>query len=182
MFLMGGAALAADEDPEATGRGLYLGAGASRIHLTGTSGNLEAERNSAAKVFLGYQFRPPVALEATYAWCGTVRAPSSSVTGGPSETFHIRALTFQVVGTFLRVENIALQGRIGGVAWRAFPGTQTGYDEKGLGIATGVSLKFDIGKNVAVRADFDMYRTSLENIHFRWAANVSSVNIIGSFH
>jgi hypothetical protein len=91
----------------------------------------------------------------------------------------MRALTFEVVGTFLRVENAALQGRIGGLAWRAFPrGTP---DNEGLGFAAGINLKFDIEKNVAVRADFDMYRNLFENTNFRWGANVVTVNIIGSF-
>jgi hypothetical protein len=177
---MGNAADAANEGEEAAGRGLYLGAGTSRIHLAGTSGNLQAESASAAKVFFGYQFRPPVALEVTHAWCGTVRAPSSTF-NGPSETFHIRALTLQFVGTFLRVENAALQGRAGGLAWRALPGTRAGDNERGLGFAAGMSLKYDIGKNVAVRADFDMYRNRLESMHLRWGANIVSVNIIGSF-
>src|SRR5258705_13185986 len=91
MFLMGGAALAADEEES----GFYFGAGAGRTHLTGASGNIHAERNSAAKVFLGYQFRPRVALEVTHAWCGAVRTSSFSP-AVPSETFHMRALTFQV--------------------------------------------------------------------------------------
>jgi len=45
-----------------------------------------------------------------------------------------------------------------------------------------MSLKYDIGKNVAVRADFDMYRNSLESMRLLWGANIVSVNIIGSFN
>ena len=179
MFLLGSAALAAD----AENSGWYIGAGAGRTHLarggtTGTAEDVHAERVSAAKVFLGYQFRPPVALEVTHAWCGAVRTPVSFA--GSSETFRIHALTFQVVGTFLRVENAALQGRIGGLAWRAFPRSST-PDEQGLGFAAGINLKFDIEKNVAVRADFDMYRNLLENAGLHWGANIFSLNIIGFF-
>jgi hypothetical protein len=187
MFLMGSAALAANEG-EATEGGLYFGAGAGRTYLatggagafTGASENVRAERVSAAKVFLGYQFGPPVALEVTHAWCGTV-VVSGVNPAGPSDTLHLRVWTFHVVGTFLKVENVAFQGRIGGLAWRAFPTTSTGWDQKGLGIAAGINLKFDIDKNVAVRADFDVYRNMIEAHDFRWGANVASVNIIGSF-
>jgi len=45
-----------------------------------------------------------------------------------------------------------------------------------------MSLKFDIGKNVAVRADVDVYRNWLEAMRLRWGANVVSVNMIGSFN
>lgn len=184
MFLVGSTALADNEGHEATVRGWYFGAGAGRTYLvggsTGISEDVHAERVSAAKVFLGYQFKPPVALEVTHAWCGAVAVRARNF--GPavaSETFHMRALTFQVVGTFLRVENVALQARIGGLAWRAFPRGEV--NNEGLGIAAGMNLKFDIGKNVAVRADFDTYRNALEASDFRWGANVVSVNIIGSF-
>jgi len=181
MFLLWSEAFAADERDS----GWYIGAGAGRTHLarggtTGTAEDVHAERVSAAKVFLGYQFRPPVALEVTYASCGTVGTRTSTFTG-PSKTLHIRVLTFQFVGTFLRVENAALQGRVGGLAWRALPGTSASDKEIGFGIAAGMSLKYDIGKNVAVRADFDMYRNLLENAGLHWGANIVSLNIIGSF-
>jgi hypothetical protein len=179
MFLIGSAALAADEEEN----GFYFGGGAGRSYLArgakGASGNVDPERSSAAKVFLGYQFRPPIALELTQAWCGTVTV-SGTNPAVPSETLHMRALTFQVVGTLLRVENLALQARIGGLAWRAFPRPSLG-DNQGLGIAVGMNLKFDIGKNVAVRADLDLYRNSIEASDFRWGANVVSVSMIGSF-
>jgi len=185
MFLLGSAALAANEGQEATAGGWYLGAGAGRTHLIATSwgthflssGDVQAERNSTAKVFLGYQFRAPVAFEVTHTWCGAVRAFSDGP-AGPSEVFDIRAWTFQGVGTFLKVGNAAFQARIGGLAWRAFP--KEGGNQ-GLGIAAGMNLKYDIGKNVAVRADFDVYRTFFEWSDFHWGANVVSVSIIGSF-
>jgi hypothetical protein len=187
MFLLGSAALAADEGQEATAGGWYLGAGAGRTHLTGSAGvslpltgdsEVHAERNSTAKVFLGYQFRAPVAVEVTYALCGAVRV-SSDGPAAPSEVFDIRVWTVQGVGTFLKVGNAAFQARMGGLAWRAFPKEEGG--NQGLGIAAGMNLKYDIGKNVAVRADFDVYRTILEASDFHWGANVVSVSIIGSF-
>ncbi len=184
MFLLGSAALAADEGQEATEGGWYLGAGAGRTRLTrgvsGTSDNVSAERSSAAKVFLGYQFKRPLAFEVTHAWCGTVRGFNLSP-AVPTETFEIRALTFQLVGTLLRADNVALQARIGSLAWRAFPRPSPFEKVEGLGYAGGVNLKFDIEKNVAVRADFDAYRRLLESGKVTWGANVVSLNIIGSF-
>ena len=186
MFLLGIAALAADEGQEATAGGWYLGAGAGRTHLTGSTGvsfpffgdsEVHAERNSTAKVFLGYQFRAPVAVEVTYALCGAVRVFSNGPAAA-SEVFDIRVWTVQGVGTFLKFGNAALQARMGTLAWRAFP--KEGFSQ-GLGLAAGLNLKYDIGKNVAVRADFDVYRTLLEASDFHWGANVVSVNIIGSF-
>ena len=144
------------------GTGFYggVGAGVSRTDLNGTgvTGSTD-KRDSAWKLFGGYQFNRNIAVEGGYVDMG-----KASV-AGPQGFASAESNAWQIgaVGSLPLSQQFAFTGKlgvarastdsIGVVNGVAFAGTQ-----HHTAPTYGLGMRYDLSQNVALRGDWDRYR------------------------
>jgi OOP family OmpA-OmpF porin len=158
---------------------------------TGITATNSDERDTAYKVFLGYQFNRYLALEGGYFDLGEGSFTTDTTTplGSLSGKLKTRGWSLDLVGSLPVTPKFSVLGRIGaqhgrtkaeysgtGLAVPAFPSdskTQTNYKY-------GAGLQYELTPSVLVRGEWERYRVS--NVaDGRHAVNVASVSLVFPF-
>lgn len=174
-LVLGFAGAASAAQPWMGGRmdtGLYLGAGVgtseSKIDTAGFTGSVD-ESDTGWKVFGGYQFSRHFAVEAGYYDLGKVTFSGTAGGAAVSGNFESTAVGLSLVGILPVFNSFSLLGRIG-VAYGEQEGsvtvggaTGTASDET-TEITYGLGLRYDFGRNVMVRAQWERFRVGGGNV------------------
>lgn len=174
-LVLGFAGAASAAQPWMGGRmdtGLYLGAGVgaseSDIDTGGLTGSVD-KSDTGWKVFGGYQFSRNFAVEAGYYDLGKVTFNGTVGGTAVSGNFDSTAVGLSLVGILPVFDSFSLLGRVG-VAYSEQDGSLT------VGAATasakddltkltyGLGLRYDFGRNVMVRAQWERFRVGGSNV------------------
>lgn len=113
------------------------------------------EKDTAWKILGGYQFNRNLAVELGYANLGEV---SASGPGG-SATVETTAWDVAAVGSFPVIDKLSVYGKLG--LFRAdFEGRSSvgaTLDESESGFTFGIGLRYDVTRNLGVRAEWQRY-------------------------
>lgn len=153
----------AQMQPPAKESGFYggIGAGASRTDIdTGIAGSTD-KKDTAWKLFGGYQFNKNIAIEGGYVDLG-----KASVTGpGGMATLDSKAWQVGAVGSLPLSQQFALTGKLG-IARTSTDGSGSiggapfaGSDHN-TAPTYGLGMRYDLTQTVALRGDWDRYRLS----------------------
>ena len=155
--------LAAAAPAAAQDRGLYLGASLG----TGTTSNACLnitgacdDTDNAYKLFGGYQVSRNLAWELAYGYLGDATATGTDALGTPVD-FEItnKALDFSGIVSLPVNERFSVFGRLGvyrSQSERRGTGVVQGGDHNG-GFTWGLGLRIDLGRALAVRAEWQQY-------------------------
>jgi OOP family OmpA-OmpF porin len=149
-FLFAGASVGRSDIDEAMTRGLI------------TSGEVKSE-STGFKVFGGYQFHPNLGVEAAFVDLGEAKYEGSfngaPVTGGKLK---VNGLNFAALGRVPLGQRFALFGKVGVFVWEAQASDTTAgvpFSTKtdGADASFGIGASFDITRNIALRAEGEMF-------------------------
>jgi OOP family OmpA-OmpF porin len=133
------------------------------------------EKDTAWKILGGYQFNRNLAVELGYANLGEVSASGFGV----SATVEATAFDLVAVGSFPVVDKLSVYGKLG--LFRAdFEGRSSvgaTLDESENGFTFGIGLRYDVMRNLGVRAEWQRYN----EIDGELDADVLSIGVIWRF-
>lgn len=150
--------------------GFYLGASIGRSKAKDTCDDSGAfscdDTDTAWKIFAGYQFNRHLAVEAGYTDLGEVTLSAASGTSSVRGTIELSAFELMAVGSFPVADRFSLYGKLG--LYRAETeqklqvtlGTLTVSDnktEKNADLTFAFGARFDITRNLGVRAEWQRY-------------------------
>ncbi len=120
------------------------------------------DKNSAFRIFGGYQFTNYLGIEASYVDLGAFGVSGTIGAAGFSATGDVNGASLTGIGTLPLGQNISLLGNAGvffsKVKATAYVGTVPGSAKDGdTDVTAGVGLKYDLSKNVAARFDATYY-------------------------
>ncbi|MDG5977785.1 OmpA/MotB [Hydrogenophaga taeniospiralis CCUG 15921] len=155
-----------------------------------TSGTASDEKDTAFKVFGGYQFNRSIAIEGGYFDLGKSRfttntAPSGTLSG---ET-RVQGLNLDVVGTIPLTERFSALARVGAQhAWSEdrFSGTGAGSGissrskHNDTNYKVGLGVQYAMSSSVWIRGELERYRLKNATGH-RTNADVVSVSLVFPF-
>jgi OOP family OmpA-OmpF porin len=160
---------------------LYVGGGAgvtrAPMDTVGLIGTTD-ERDTGWKLFAGYQFNRYAAIEAGYvdlgkaSFTGTLAIPIPPFPAGTAATLSqkSKAYTVSAVGSLpLGSSDFALIGRVG-VAYAkatadvALGGAVASVSDETTELTYGLGLRYDITRNIAVRAEWERFRVGGSNL------------------
>lgn len=135
--------------------------GMSSVYVGGSLGQSEAkdacegfagcdEKDTAWKIFAGFQLTPMFAVELGYTDLGEVSAPGISA---ESTAWDLSAIAAFPIG-----EAFSLYGRLGG--YRAETEARAGAlsaDDSNTGLTFGVGAGFNLSRNLGLRAEWQRY-------------------------
>ena len=132
--------------------------GMSSVYIGGSIGQSEAkdacdgipgcdEKDTAWKIFGGFQLTPTFAVELGYTDLGEVSAPGISA--------EATAWDLSVLAGFPIGEAFSIYGRLGG--YRAETEASTGEDDSNTGLTFGVGVGFNLSRNLGLRAEWQRY-------------------------
>ena len=121
------------------------------------------DKDTAWRIFGGYQFHPNFAVEIGYSDLGRAQATVSS--GGLSGTAKVEATAFDavVVGSWPINQAFSLYGKFGlyhGEAKLTASGTGVGSSsdkDTGSDLTYGLGARYDFNRNIGVRAEWQRY-------------------------
>jgi len=168
---------------------VYVGAGVGQSRLySGDVDNLSRypgvsidKKDTAGKVFVGAQFNRNFGLEASYFDLGDFTA---SAGGHEVASVGAKGVGLDLVGTLPLTERFSVLGRLGLTNTR-INGEAYGYSDH-VNVTrpkAGVGLQYKLTDNLAVRGDYEYYRTnaSYNGYSERSHVNVASANLIYTF-
>jgi opacity protein-like surface antigen len=139
----------------------------SAAGLTTTSMSRD-ERDTAYKLFGGWQFNRHVAVEAGYFNLGRFGFTSTTVPAGSlNGRIRLQGVNLDVVGTLPLTERLSLIGRVGGQyasARDAFSGTgavnvvDPDPSKRSFGYKAGAGLQYEVSRSFLVRLEAERYR------------------------
>jgi OmpA-OmpF porin, OOP family len=150
--------------------GFYLGASIGQSKAKDTCDDSAGfscdDKDTAWKIFAGYQFNRHFAVEAGYTDLGEVTVSAASGTSSVRGTIELSAFELMAVGSFPVADRFSLYGKLG--LYRAETeqrlqvtlGTLTVSDnktEKNADLTFGFGARFDITRNLGVRAEWQRY-------------------------
>ena len=150
--------------------GFYLGASIGQSKAKDTCDDSGAfscdDTDTAWKIFAGYQFNRHLAVEAGYTDLGEVSLSAASATSSVRGTIELSAFELMAVGSFPVADRFSLYGKL--VLYRAETeqklqvtlGTLTVSDnktEKNADLTFAFGARFDITRNLGVRAEWQRY-------------------------
>jgi len=120
------------------------------------------DKDTAWRIFGGYQFHPNIGVEIGYADLGRAQATVSS--GGLSATAKVEATAFDAVavGSWPINQAFSLYGKLGlyhGEAKLTASGTGGSSSDKDTGsdLTYGLGARYDFNRNIGVRAEWQRY-------------------------
>lgn len=120
------------------------------------------DKDTAWKIFGGYQFSRHLGVEAGYVDLGEFTA-SGTILGAPAAaSAEAKGLEVVAVGTIPFTQQLAAYGKAGAFRWdvdtRAAVGAAAaGGGDDGVDFTYGVGLKYDFTRNLAARLEFQRY-------------------------
>jgi OOP family OmpA-OmpF porin len=141
---------------------LYLGAGVGQSKAkdwcSGAGSGVSCDdKDTAWKIFGGYQFNRNFAAELGYAELGNFRASVGPFT----DEAKVRAWELSAIGAWPLMERFSVFGRLG--VYRAnveesinVPGASAEHDNNDL--TYGLGLQYDITKNLGIRGEWQRYQ------------------------
>ncbi len=121
------------------------------------------DKDTAWKIFGGYQFNRYIGAEIGYVDLGKVTA-NGTILGVPVSA-NIKAKGFEAlaVGTLPINEQFAAYGKAGFFRWdvdasAVVGGVAVAASEKGTDLTYGIGLKYNFTKNLAVRVEYQRYK------------------------
>jgi OOP family OmpA-OmpF porin len=173
---------------QASAQGFYMGGSVGQSDIDSsiavpdliTAGTFDG-KDTAYKLFGGYQFNQHFGLEIAYIDLGSASYSGSfiglPVTGGSVD---VSGLNFSAVGTLPLNAGFALFGKVGLFSWEAkahditagvpFSGKVDGTD-----ISVGLGASYNITKSISVRAEWDRFELDTAN------ADLLSIGIVFRF-
>ncbi len=146
----------------------------------GFVGNCD-EKDTAWKVFAGYQFNRYWGLE--LGWTDLGESKASGTVGGVPATARaeVKGVELTAVGTVPIGERFSLFGKVGAYRWdvdsRATVGAvTTAPDDTGTNFTYGVGLGFHINRNLSIRAEWQRYNDVGDNA----TTGRSDINLISA--
>jgi OmpA-OmpF porin, OOP family len=135
--------------------------GMSSVYVGGSLGQSEAkdvcegipgcdEKDTAWRLFGGFQLTPMFAIEVGYTDLGEVSAPGISAES--------TALDLSVIAAFPIGESFSIYGRLGG--YRAETEARAGIltaDDSNTGLTFGIGAGFNLSRNLGLRAEWQRY-------------------------
>jgi OOP family OmpA-OmpF porin len=161
----------------------------SAAGLTTTSMSRD-ERDTAYKLFGGWQFNRHVAVEAGYFNLGRFGFTSTTVPAGSlNGRIRLQGVNLDVVGTLPLTERLSLIGRVGGQyasARDAFSGTgavnvlDPDPSKRSFGYKAGAGLQYEVSRSFLVRLEAERYRIN-DAVGNRGDVNLFSVGLVFPF-
>jgi len=172
------------QQPTSTGFYGGLGLGESRADLeTGAIGGLTDEKDTAWKLFGGYQFNRYIAVEAGYADIGkfSVAGPAGSA------SFDTKLLQVSAVGSLPLTTQWALTGKLGlartdtditgGVG-----GAPVSQSDRDTNPTYGIGARYDFSRTFGLRGEWERFQTGGGSIAGKSDVDVFSINGIFRFY
>ena len=180
-----------------------LGAGQARVKIDApritagllsqgltTTAIVSDEKDTAYKLFLGYQFSPHFALEGGYFNLGQFSFQSTTTpTGSLNGQIKLQGLNLDLVGRLPLSERWSALARVGVQSTQArdhFTGTGAVYvlnpnpSERATNYKAGLGLQYEVNKSLLVRAEGERYRIN-DAVGNRGGVNVFSVSLVMPF-
>lgn len=156
---LAGAALALPAAAQMSMSSVYIGGGVGQSKFKdGCQGVTGAgitcdDKDTAFKLFAGYQFNKFIAAELGWTDLGKAKA------SGPGGSVDAKASAFELsaVGTYPVWEQLSILGRLGGYYSEGkFEGNLTGTKNE-AGLTYGLGLQYDFNKNLGLRGEWQRY-------------------------
>ena len=166
-LLCGGLLTTASQAQEA---GVYIGGAFGQAeHNDACEGaNISCdEKDTAWKIFGGYQFNRYVAVELGYADLGQSKASGTVGSVTVNATFNVTAWELVGVGSFPVMDRLSVLGKAGfyrGEVESRGTGTigaitvPVNLDESNTDITFGIGVRYDFSRNAGVRAEWQRYK------------------------
>lgn len=148
------------------------------------------ERDTAYKLFGGWQFNRHLAVEAGYFNLGRFGFTSTTVPAGTlSGRIKLQGVNLDVVGTLPLTERLSLIGRVGGQyasARDAFSGTgavnvlDPDPSKRSFGYKAGAGLQYEVSRSFLVRLEAERYRIN-DAVGNRGDVNLVSLGLVFPF-
>ncbi|MGQ0524779.1 MAG: outer membrane beta-barrel protein [Betaproteobacteria bacterium] len=156
--------------PRSTDLGFYAGGAVGQAKFKGACSDITGtgfvggcdDKDTAWKIFGGYQFHRNVAVELGYVDLGEASA-SGTILGVPaSASAEVKALELVAVGILPLTTQFSAYGKAGAFRWdvdtRAAAGAvAVGGGDDGTDFTYGVGLKYDFTRNLAARVEWQRY-------------------------
>lgn len=165
--------------------GFYVGASIGQSEFKDACSDLPAgfscdEKDTAWKIFGGYQFNRHFAAELGYNDLGEVSASGFGLTAATEVT----AWELVAVGSFPVVDRFSVYGKLG--AYRAETEFSSNIlaseDETNSGLTFGLGVRYDITRNLGVRGEWQRYNdVGDENTTGEGDLSVLSIGIVWKF-
>jgi OOP family OmpA-OmpF porin len=170
--LLTGPALAQDT-------GFYIGGAVGQANMDGACEGLPAgvscdDKDTAWRVFGGYQFNRNFAAELGYANLGEATASGLGV----SAAVEVTAWDLVAVGLLPLGSNFSVYGKLGMYSGEAELTSNVGISEEDSGsdITFGVGVRYDFTRNLGVRAEWQRYNDVNDE-----ALDVMSIGVLWRF-
>ncbi len=189
---MGTSTLAKAQDVETRG---YIGASIGQSKFKDACIGLPAagfvgscdQKDTAWKVFGGYQFNRHIGVELGYTDLGEANA-AGTIRGVPvTANAEAKAIEIVAVGTLPINDRFSVYAKAGMYRWdidarAVVGGVPTGIGDKGNDFTYGFGLNFHINRNVAIRAEWQRYNEVGEDTTTgRSDVNVMSAGVVFKF-
>lgn len=147
------------------------------------------EKDTAYKLFGGYQFNRNIALEGGYFNLGKSSFYSPTVAGSLSGETKVHGINLDLVGTLPLTERLSALGRIGAQhSWSRSNFTGTGDAAGGTGslkhndgdFKVGLGFQYEISRSMWVRAEVERYRLK-DAVGQRNHVTVASMSLVIPF-
>ncbi|MEJ6023479.1 outer membrane beta-barrel protein [Ramlibacter sp. PS4R-6] len=150
------------------------------------------DRQTAFKVFGGYQFNRSVALEGGYFDLGRFGySAHTAPTGTLNGNMQLRGLNLDLVGTFPLVGNLSALGRVGVTSTRArdnfsasgaasVPYASSSASQRSTDIKLGAGLAYAFTPSLSMRVELERYRFK-DGVGNRGNADVASLGLVYLF-
>lgn len=133
-----------------------------------TSSSQVDDRDTAWRLYGGYQFTPYAAVEIGYVDFGNASFSSqitAPATGSISGDNKAEGVTVGLVGQWPLANSFALTGKVGAISWRSktrvsangVAVAESNHSDSGTDFMFGVGGRFDLTPSVALRADWDRF-------------------------
>jgi OmpA-OmpF porin, OOP family len=137
----------------------YIGAGVGQAKAkdgctgAGGAGISCDDKDTAYRLFGGYQFNRNVAAELGYADLGKVKASG----GGVNADIKASAWDLSAIGSFPVANQFSLFGRLGLFVSEAKLGGTASGKKTTNGLTFGLGAQYDVNRNIGVRAEWQRY-------------------------
>jgi len=175
------AALALPAAAQMSMSSVYIGGGVGQSKFkdgcTGVAGFGVScdDKDTAFRLFAGYQFNRYIAAEAGWTDLGKAKA------SGPGGSVDAKASAFDLsaVGTYPVWEQLSILGRLGGYYSEGkFEGNLTGTKNE-AGLTYGVGVQYDFTKNLGVRGEWQRYdKVKFKEDRFNTEAD-TNIDVLG---
>jgi OOP family OmpA-OmpF porin len=190
-FFMVAAPLAAAQGQRAAelNAGFYGGLGLGRTHTNLDSGSISGakdERDTAWKLFGGYQFNRYFAVEGGYVDLGQASVSGTSGGNPAAATFDSKAWQMAAVGSLPVSPRFAFTGKLGVARSDTdingnIGGTPIGTTDHNTAPTYGLGLRYDVTRNAGVRGEWERFRLGGGSFAGKSDADLFSLNAVFKF-